>query len=304
MKQLLTYLFTALTIGVFAQPGINVEEATQAFNGEESRNIYKLLIKQAKKQDIVKALEKRLERGTRQEVEVNSSIMTIRKVVYKNFWEDSLVITAQVAEVELGTMCYFAFDLDTQQISSKTHQELDLEIKRYLKSFGLDMYGLALEDEMKAEQKHLKGIEKELKSAHSDSDKWRKKIDDKKLEISNKNEDIGVNKSDRQVKMKEIEQQKLTLANVDASDAEQKQVEKDKLKTMKKELKKFKKLDKKYRKEIFKMENQIRDYELEKEKADKHIESVQSRISDQNEAIETVRKKQFSVQDAKKELGL
>jgi hypothetical protein len=305
--KILTTLFVSalLSFNCIAQlPGITISETNQSFLGSAARPVYKMLILQAKKNDVIKALEKRLEKGTKQDAKVVDNTVKIEKVYYKNFWTDSLSIQAEIIEVEQGTVCYFAIDKDTATVSSKTHEELDVEVRKYMKRFGLNMYGDALVYEMKIEEKHLKSIEKELRSAQGESDKYRQKIDNKKVEVANKKEEIKMNDADRQAKMQEISAQKVALAAVDPAQTEKKALEKDKLKTLKKELKKNKKTDKKMRKEKFKLENQARDFELEKEKADKHIESVQGRIAEQTEVIEAVRKKQYAVQDAIKGLNL
>ncbi|MGB0403448.1 MAG: hypothetical protein ACPGEG_05075 [Salibacteraceae bacterium] len=284
----------------FAQPGVSIDEVNKTIvGGTTERNVYKMLIHQAKKQDVLKGLKKRLEKGTKTKVIVDKSNVLIERVVYKDYWSDSLVLNVEVVEVELGTVCFFAIDLDTVAISSVTHPELNVKVKRYMKSFGLDMYDQAVNEEMEREEKHLKSIEKDLKSALHENDKITQKIHNEKMSINDLSDEVSMNEADRGSKIAEIQVQK---DRVNESNDIEKDAEKEKLKVLKVDLKKIKKTNKKLNKEIFKKENNIRDMEIDIEKNVQLQESVHNRMTEQNAVVEEVRKKQFAISDAKKSM--
>lgn len=301
MKNLLVILtFIICSFSVFAQPGISIDEVSKTIvGGSAQRNVYKMLIQQAKKQDVIKGLKKQLEKGTKKKVILDNSNLLIERVVYKDFWSDSLVINIEVVEVEMGTVCYFAIDLDTVPISSKTHPELDVKVKRYMRSFGIDMYEVAVNEEMDSEEKHLKSIEKDLKNALHENDKITQKIHNEKMSINDLNDEVSMNAADRDSKIGEIQVQK---DRVMESNELEKDAEKEKLKVLKSDLKKIKKINKKLNKEIFKKENHIRDMELDIEKNVQLQESIHTRMTEQNGVVEEVRKKQFAISDAKKSM--
>lgn len=298
MKWISTLVGLLITSAVFAQPGYSLNEELHSYNGSASQNVYKLFIEKAQKKDVLKGLEKRLESGTKQDATVSTNKITIEKVVYKDYWSDSLVIDVEIVEVESGTMCFFLLSLDTTVISSKTHPELDVKIHRYLRKFGLDMYDEALEDEMEVEKKQLKAIEKEHRSTLNDIDKSNAKIESNKLEIELKNDEIDMNKADRQTKITEMEVQKMVVTNSADESAEVRETEKAKLKTLKSDYKKLKKHYKKLNKQISKMENNSRDVQLEKEKLVVQEKNIRERVDAQVGVVEQVKAKQDEVQVA------
>ena len=240
MKNLVVFiLFVFGSITLLAQPGVSIDEVNKSIVGAKAeRNVYKMLIHQAKKQDVIKGLKKQLEKGTKKKVILDKSNVLIERVVYKDFWSDSLVLNIEVVEVEMGSVCYFSIDLDTVAISSKTHPELDVKVKRYMRSFGLNMYEVAVNEEMDSEQKHLKSIEKDLKNALHENDKITQKIQNERMSINDLNDDVSMNAADRDSKIGEIQVQK---DRVIESNELEKEAEKEKLKVLKNDLKKIKK---------------------------------------------------------------
>lgn len=296
------FLISTLFIGVLgsAQPGISLTTSKSAFMGGEERSVYKLLIYDAAKNDVLKGLESRLEKGTKQKAMVDKSSITIEKVVYKNYWSDSLVIVSEVVEVSRGVLCNFAVDLDSIPVDSNSNKELDTKVKRYLKRFGVDMYAVAVKKELKIEEKSLKHLEKDFKSALKAEDKQIQKINNERLAIANTNEAIDINSSDQESKIEEMQVQK---GYVSKASGDEKAIEKEKLKAIKSELKKLKKENKKLNKDVFKRRNHIRDIELEVEKIKTEQAELKERIEDQQEKIKAIHQKQFAIEDALKDLN-
>jgi len=292
MKWILLIPTLLISSFLWAQPGYTLAEELHSYNGSLTFNHYKLYIQKAMKKDVLKGLEKRLESGTRKVATVDNSKITIEKVVYKDYWSDSLVIDAEIVEAEKGTMCFFLIKLDTNVIGSKTHAELDVKIRRYLKKFGLNMYADALDDEMNKEKKLLRSIEKEHKSALREIDKSDDKVKANTVEIELKKDEIDINKADRHTKVTEMEVQKMVIVNSSDENPEQQKLEKTKLKTMKSEFKKLKTDYKKLNSQISKMDSSSRDEELKKEKLVIQAKNIKDRVTAQAKVIEAVKAKQ------------
>lgn len=237
------------------------------------------MIQQAVKEDVAKGLVKQLEKKTRTKAVESTEMISIDKVFYEGYWLDSLSIKAIPMRKENGTLVTFTFDKDGQSVGEKNQPDLHVSIKKYLKNFALDMYEDAVEDELKTEEKRLKSIERELKSELHNEDKIRKKIEGIKIDKTDKQEEIAQNQAARESKIDEIQAQKDKMTNM-AGSKEAKKEEKAKLKTMNSELKGMKKANKKMNKAVFKMDNRIRDLELER------VTSVS-----QQKAIQTNRRK-------------
>lgn len=145
----------------------------------------------------------------------------------------------------------------------------------------------------------LKNIEKELKSEMNQEDKIRKKIEGIKIDKTDKKQEIVQNTAARESKIKEIQTQKDKLAALPAEEKDAKKAEKGKLKELTKELKGFKKANKKMSKSVFKMDNNIRDLELERVTSANLQKTIQTRINAKNTDIAAVEKKLYSIDEAR-----
>ncbi len=293
-----TALFCLIGQLIFAQPGHTIEQKKQTFGSFGELETYELLIMQANKADVIKGLVKQLEKKTKLKTVETKEMVSIDKVFYEDYWLDSLSIKAIPIQKENGTMVTFSFDNEGQSVGKTTHPELHLSIKKYLKNFGLNMYEDAVKDELKSEEKKLKTLEKELKSAMNNEDKIRKKIQNEEINKTDKKEEIAQNQASRESKVAEIQTQKDKM-NAITDDKEAKAVEKATLKTMSKELKVMKKDNKKMHKTVFKIDNHIRDLELEKEGSIKEQESIKGRINNKKDEIIAVKNKLYAITEAR-----
>lgn len=296
---LICITFLIGTLYSVAQPGFTIEQKKQAFGAQGILETYELMILQAQKEDVVKGLVKQLQKGTRAKATESTEMISISKVFYEDYWLDSLSIMAIATQKETGTLVLFSFDDDGQSVGQSTHAELHLAIKKYLKNFALNMYEDAVKDELKKEEGRLKDIEKELKSAIKDEDKIRKKIEGVKIDKTDKKEEIAQNSAARASKIEEIQAQKDKIAGWDGADKEGKKEEKSKLKALNKELKKFKKANKKMNKSVFKMDNEIRDLELERVKFQSLQKSIKERIDAKNIEINKINEKLYQIKEAR-----
>lgn len=281
---------------LFAQTGHSIKQVKQPFGSLGELETYELMIQQAVKEDVAKGLVKQLEKKTRTKAVESTEMISIDKVFYEGYWLDSLSIKAIPMRKENGTLVTFTFDKDGQSVGEKNQPDLHVSIKKYLKNFALDMYEDAVEDELKTEEKRLKAIEKELKSELHNEDKIRKKIEGIKIDKTDKQEEIAQNQAARESKIDEIQAQKDKMTNM-AGSKEAKKEEKAKLKTMNSELKGMKKANKKMNKAVFKMDNRIRDLELERVSSVSQQKAIQTRIDAKNQDIAAVKKKLYAVEE-------
>lgn len=299
IRIIISFSLLFLSFELFSQPGFTIEQKKHAFGTQGELETYELLILQTQKTDVQKGLIKQLEKHTRAKVIESTEMTSIKKVVYEKYWLDSISIMAILMQKETGTLVTFSFEKEGQSIGKTTHQELHLAIKKYLKNFALNMYQDAVKEELKVEEKKLKLIDKELKAEINNEDKIRKKIEGIKIDKTDKKEEIAQNTASRASKIKQIQAQKDKIAQISANDKETKKTEKRNLKTLNKELKAFKKANKKMNKSVFKMDNNIRDLELERVTSSNLQKSIQSRIDAKTADINKVKDKLYAIKEAR-----
>ncbi len=298
IRVFLPCLFVLMSEFIAAQTGYTIDQKKQSFGSRGELETYELMILQAKKEDVTKGLVKTLEKGTRTKAVESSEMISINKVFYEGYWLDSLSIQAIALRKENGTLLTFTFNNNGVYVSEKTYPELHVGVKKYLKNFALNMHEDAVKNELKVEEKRLKSIEKELKSEINTEDKIRKKIQGIELDKTDKKEEIAQNKAARESKIHEIQTHKDQLATMDGN-KEARAEEKAKLKALNSELKSFKKANKKMSKSVFKMNNNIRDLELEQVSSQSQQKIIQQRIDAKMQEITVIENRLNKIEEAR-----
>ncbi|UTW62008.1 hypothetical protein KFE98_18660 [bacterium SCSIO 12741] len=283
---------------LLAQPGFEVKEIQKKWVGDQMHNTYEVLILQAEKKDVLKAIEHKIEHGGEVKCEVNESAISANSVVMSAFWTDSVDIYTLSEADKLGTRVFFAFWMDTLCLGSASHHEYDVFIRKFIKDIALSEYINAVQEELKNEEKKLLLIEKEQAKFKKEEDKIRLEIKEEELDVVGMKDDLTINEKDRENKVNQIQDQKAAVEKVDPTDKVSASAEKDKLKTYKSDLKQLKKQYKKISKNIFKTESGITDLKEELAKSLKEKEGVDKRRSDQYDWIQSVKAKLLAAQNA------
>ena len=108
----------------------------------------------------------------------------------------------------------FAFDLGGAYMSSSDHKAQYSAMSVRLKEFGINSAKEFVDEEVKDQEKILKGFQKEQESLEKDKAGYEKDIEDYKKKIEDAEKKIEQNKADQEKKKSEIKAQEVKVEEV------------------------------------------------------------------------------------------
>lgn len=275
MKKAFTILLICIAMFSFAQKTIEVVTVQETISKGKQPG-YAIEIPQASLEDVKKAWKSRIQKGTKSKpVEAGYELVitdAIEKEISPNSFniyslllnKDSLIYL--VAFFEIDSSRFFDPDVKSDDIVT---QKVNLAIRNYMHSFGVEQYTDAVHQELKTEEKTLKDLNKELKSLKDEEEKNEKNIKSSEQKITTAEEEISMLKTQTLSQIEKIEAARLSLLGITDKEAK---------KTANKELNALEKGKKKL--------------DGEKEKQEKHIVGYQSDIKESNSEIEKLTESQ------------
>lgn len=278
MKTIFTFLLICIAMFSTAQKTIEVVTVEESIS-KGNQPGFAVEIPQASLDNVKKAWESRIQKGTKSKaVEVGYEVLitgAIEKEISPNSFniyslllnKDSLVYL--IAFFEIDSSQFFDPKINKNDI---VNQKVDLAIRDYMHSFAVEQYTLAVQQELKAEEKILKELNRELKSLKDDEEKNEKNIKSCEQKITTAEEETEMLHNQTLSQMNLIESAHLSLIGITDKDAK-----------------------KAANKELNSLEKGKKKLDGEKEKQQKHIVGYQSDIKDSNSKIEKLQESQQEV---------
>lgn len=211
MKSTLTIIFSLISFFAMAQFDA-VEKSMSMSEGEQNGYAIEMRGTDKKKaENIWKDFGKqfgKVDRDRKQDeyllYQVNISDLGSGKVnVYTRFEKNGLNTTVR-----------FWFKKDGEFINSVDHGKAVRGVKTFLVNYGNEVKKEIIREEIKAEEKSLNELEKDLNKLVKKNEGYHKNIEKAKETIANAERAIEENLIDQETKKKEIEAQKVTLQKV------------------------------------------------------------------------------------------
>jgi len=209
MKNLYLLVLTLLSLNIYSQNKITVEETNANFdNGKH--NALKVTIFEAKQKNVEKAW-KSLMKSYNAKVNMKKTIFADNATI-KDMSENTIDIYATTKETKDGdVILYVAFDLGGAYLSSSEHSEKFKVAKKIIHKFAVNVTKDALKDKIKDAEKLLSQKEKDQKNLEKEKENLEKDIENYKNKIEKAKNDIKDNEKKQADKKKEIESQKAVL---------------------------------------------------------------------------------------------
>jgi len=127
---------------------------------------------------------------------------------------NALDVYAVVTPVDKGSKLTIYTDLGGAFISSAAYGTQYAALESALKKFAKDQAIIAVDDQLKAEEKILKSLSGDLKDLHKDKDDYLKDIAKAKALIQQREADVQKNEADQTIKQQQISLQQQIIETV------------------------------------------------------------------------------------------
>jgi len=193
-----------------------------------------LTIPEAKPEVVKTNWIKSIEKGTKSKVSIEKNEMTLFGAILPKFTAGSVNIMSKVENGDSLTRLFVSVEKARDVFVGETSEEYD-KLSSFLKKFGKDQYIIVANEQLSAEESKLQDLEKELKSAQKDKEKFGKSIQSSKMNITQQNDNIVA--SNKELKMLDIKIDNCStlLSTMDEGDA--KKAKKSELKSLQKQKK-------------------------------------------------------------------
>jgi hypothetical protein len=218
-KLLLCTVALAAPAFLFSQKEIVVSEQDKSMSAG-TKNCYVMVIPQAKLKDVTDAWKKLVRKDAKGKPEDNNGELVMVGASNKNISAAPLTITGKLVETSEGVQVS-AWISDGDFISTTSAPDKSVAVKKYLHDFGAQQYKEAVKDELEAEQKKSKDMEKvydgfvkDQKKAESNIESHKKDIE--KLQNKIKDEEANITKaqSNQTTSRAEADKQKIVVQQV------------------------------------------------------------------------------------------
>lgn len=213
MKQLFTLLFTALSVGVFAQNEVKVSEDIYSYSIGAKNSII-VTVPHGRMDVVEKELKSEMKswggKYGSSKGEFKSTQASIKAMGAKPFdGYAKIYMVGDVMKVAVAVDLGGAFMTSTQhtgQFNTMTERMRAFAVKASQESIG---------EELKLEQKALGGLEKQQKDLEKEKESMLKSIEDYKKKIAETEKKIEQNVIDQTKKKEEISKQTEKISEVD-----------------------------------------------------------------------------------------
>lgn len=286
---LFSCLFIIISFTSFSQETIAVKEEIRAMS-KGNKNAFVLLVPQYKADDLKKAWDKYVKENAKVKSDEYKGEYFFLGGIVERLSPNSLNHYATFQDVAKGCIISAYYVVQDSFISSANNVALATSINKFMFDFGKEAYIKVVEKEEDIEAKLLKEKEKELKDLQKDEDDELKSIDKLKNEIEQNTTEIGVKKSEQEMKQKEITMQKEKMLGVSLN-PEEKKLQDKLVKEMESEKQKLIKTQSSLREKSKKNEGEIKASERKVVDIKAKQEAKQNEITKQRALLQKVQDK-------------
>jgi hypothetical protein len=271
MKTLLTIFLVFTFLGLLGQEPIvaNIE------NRPSSQGVhpaFEVLVPQATPDEAIDLLKKTISPGglfkKNPKVEKVEDEWQIDGVVINDITSRPLDVIAQVSSFPGHIYVRMFFQSNGEFLGAENDTvQITEAAQEFVREYGVDLYRLAVEKELKEEEKELRKLENDLDRLERKNNNFDDKADDARKDQKDFNDETDYQRKDlRQAKRSE-----------EYSEEELDIMEKD-LKSAEKDLKKAKKEEAKFERKMDKNEKEQREIKHEIEKQEEKVEQVKQKL--------------------------
>ncbi len=193
--------------------------------------------------------EKIIKNKTKAKVQKEQDEVWISNTSIPEVYQEPIGVYGKFISTTEGIDLAAFFEVDSTFIEPENYGDQITSASEFLRKFGINQYKLAVESQLKEEQKNLKNLQQRLGKLQKENEKMHTSIKANESNILNQESDIEINLSDQRRKTNQLENQKLENDSY-TMDAEQKKQAKKALKERDKERKKLQKKNQNMHKNI------------------------------------------------------
>lgn len=233
MKKLLFALFLISNFCI-GQDTLKVEEMNRSFS-LGNQNAFVIEIPQADLKKVQSNWKTYLKKQNKRTITDKNGEITLSKGPIQTVSSDSITVFSTLSAGETKVkLSVFLMMSDSSFLSSEKNSEAASAASRLLRTFGINEYKNAVNDELLEEQNKLNTLQKKVTLLDEENEDIRKEIKDNERAIDRKKDEIKSNEQEQELKSNSIFEQKKRLNNYVGSD-DQKSKEQKQLKQLEKE---------------------------------------------------------------------
>ncbi len=284
-------LISALTLGIFAQEVINVEQGPKDMS-KGSRNAFTVVIPESKLKKVQKEWNDYIKKGAKGKVEELNGEIVLNGAVNKNISATPFTIYSKFLETPTGVrLTAFISQNDSVEFSSDPSSDKNIASNKYIRDFAVLAYKDVVQDQVDVENDKLSKLKEELADLRKEEDKSIKKISAAKRDISKAELNTATAKSEILTKINQITTQKDVVARLNNSlGNEQKEAEKT-LKGLENDKKKLENNIEKMGKDIDKSNEEIRNEERNIDESKRKQSAKERDIDNQKAEVQKAEQK-------------
>lgn len=274
MKTLLTFLISILFIQVIAQDSIkvNVEQRPTSFGIQTG---FEMVVPQATPDEAIDLWKKTITpkeflKKTPKTKKIKDEWWT-NNIVVKEITSMPLTVITQISSFPGHIYVRVFFQSENGFLgSSGSAENITEAAKNYVRNYGVDLYRLAVENELNDEERKLAVLEKKLKQLERKNKSFGESISEVKQDQALLNSEVRI-----QSDLLNNDQTNTIGASSQTADDELK----SNLKTAEKELKRAQKAEDRYNRKIRKNEKEQRNLILDIEKQQEKVEMIKVKLN-------------------------
>jgi hypothetical protein len=278
----------------YTQEEITVRQVKETISQGEQTG-FEVIIPQANLDEVKKSWIKKIQQGVKSKALESGNEISIAGALVKEISLEPLNIYSLVTLVDSSVRLVAFFEMDSLFFDPEIYEDEKAGdkilggIQAYLRTFAVDQYEFAVEEELKAEQAALKELNKQLQDIQKEEEKMESSIKDEENRISQAEEETRILKAEREKQTLVVEEKRIASATL--IDKEAQKAAKDEIKAYEKERDKTDKEINKQEKAIENSKSKIKDYEKAIEEGAEQQELLTGQIEKQEEVVLQVEEK-------------
>lgn len=257
-------IFFFFGLSSYSQVKPEVKEGTISFQGKSYKG-YTTSIPYATPDKVLKAWTKTLEKGTRSKVvNENTYEASIVGAALDDITDSLLNVYSYIESKESATLLHAAFETGPDLFISSDALSAESRLAQlFLFEFARENYAEVIEEEVKAEEKILKDMEKDLNQLVREKIRMEKAIENYNSDILVSEDKIKGLEHDLEMKQEEINKQKQKVAQTPTTNKDLMKEEKSTLKGLERDKQKIFNQIEREQKSIVKSKSDIQQNELD-----------------------------------------
>lgn len=194
MKSITTFLMLVLlsSFAVKAQKPVTLSEDSLKV-GKSNLPGLSVTIPEVNYENTIKTWTKELESGSKSKVVTDNNEMTIFGSKLKEISPNPVNVYSKMIKLDSVVRLTASFELKKDQYVERTGTPSEFsKAQNFLKQFAKDQYISLVKDQVDAEEKKLREIEKDLSSLEKEKNRMQKSIQSNKTDIANAKENITI----------------------------------------------------------------------------------------------------------------